>query len=101
SMLRARLNACIKFVTPMPIIDREDIAALQFRRNIVDPIKCRLIESFFFPRPSERCRSFGTRALDQDKLVALKIDKFFFALANQTNRHGIEQFVGKMDAGKW
>ena len=91
SMFRADLNACIKLVAPMPVIDREDIAASQFRRNIVDPMKCRLIESPFFPRRLGSCRSLGKRALDEHKPVALKIDQFFFALANQTNRHGIEQ----------
>ena len=43
----------------------------------------------------------GEGNVEETQSVAFKIDKFLFALANQTNRHGIEQFVGKMDAGKW
>src|SRR4029453_2522032 len=59
SMSRADLNAYIKLIAQMPVIDREDIAASQFRRNIVDPIKCRLIESRFFLRRPGSCRSVG------------------------------------------
>ena len=112
SMLRADLNACIKFIAQMPVIDREDIAASQFRRNAVDPIECSLIKgrlssrrlAMGLVRPIgglESCRFLGNGALDKHKPVAIEIDKFFFTVANQTNRHGIEQLVGKMDPDKW
>src|SRR4029450_5352735 len=112
SVLRADLNAWIKFIAQMPVIDREDIAASQFRRDAVDPIECRLIESPYFSRRLAMgrvrpigglgtCRSLGKRALDQHKAVTFETDKFFFTVANQTNGHGIEQLVGKMDTDKW
>src|SRR5947208_11275865 len=99
SMLRADLNAFWKFVIHASVIDRYDIAAPQIRGEAVDPIECRLIENPILGRRlgsparssfAQRCgrgrRSLRKRALDEHKLVVLKIDKFFHPAADQAYR---------------
>src|SRR5207244_7913980 len=93
SMLRAYLHLCLKFVAQTPVIDRDNVAALQFRCYVVNPLERRLIESAFSLRRLRSRHSPGKWTLDKHKLVALQIDKFFHAAADQPNRHRIQQFV--------
>src|SRR6266567_854306 len=101
SMSRADLHASVKFIAQMPVINRNDVAALQVRGEAVDPFECRLIENPFLVRRLGSRRSLRKRALDEHKLVVLKIDKFFHLAADQAHRHRVQQFVGKVDANEW
>ena len=89
SMLRADLKVRLKFVAKTAVIDRNHVPGLQVPGDIVNPIEHGLVECSGFSRK---------RALDQHKLVALEIDKFFHAVADQAHRHRVEQLVGKMNA---
>src|SRR5207249_892896 len=64
SMLRAHLNGCLGFRLRFSVINRQDIAALQFRRYVLDPIQRGLIEFF----------RIMNRSLDKQQVLAIKID---------------------------
>src|SRR6266481_4863565 len=111
SMLRAHLDLCLKFVRQTSVIDRDNISALQFRCDVVNPFEGRLIESPSVCRQLGRLRqgfgaqgssrSLGARALHEHKVIAFHINKFFHVAADQAHRHRIQQFVGKMNAHEW
>ena len=44
SVLGANLNACLKLIARMSIVDRDRIASLQVRSEVVDPIERSLIK---------------------------------------------------------
>src|SRR6266478_4998169 len=91
SMARAHLNGSLKFGSRTPVIDRDDVATLQVRCDIVDPVERGLVERPFIHRQPGRLRqgygarggsrSLAKRALDQHKLIAFQIDKLFHAAA--------------------
>src|SRR6266478_5224226 len=104
----------------MAVVDRERVTAFQFCREIVDPIKRSEVDFGFVAGRSrrqlrdERSQSrIDNRLLDKCKLIITPADKFFVPLrssagaghrpaaTDQMHRHGIEQLVGKMNAGKW
>src|SRR6266536_337904 len=100
AMLRAHLNVSLKFIFQTPIIDRDNVAPLQFRCYVIDPIERRLIESVPLCGRLEG-RLLRNWALHKDKLVILQINKFFHVAADQAHRHRVQQFVGKMNAQEW
>src|SRR6266480_5870684 len=86
SMLGADLNGGLKIFADVAVIDDQDVTALEICCRIIDPIERGLIE---------RSRRLGS-LIDKNEIVSLNIDKF----AGQIDRHGVEQLVGKMDAGE-
>ena len=91
SMLGADLNASLKFLARMPVIDCDHITTLQICRDFVDPIERSLI----------KLRSMK-RTFDEHKLVAFEGRPAFSRSAtDQADWHCVQQFVGKMDAGEW
>src|SRR6478672_12340797 len=50
SMPRSNLNGFLKFGGRTPVIDRDDVATLQVRCDIVDPVERGLVERPFIPR---------------------------------------------------
>src|SRR6476646_5668270 len=89
-MLGADLNAALKVLLQRPVIDGNHITTLQVRRDFIDAIERRLIENRFI-----------NLALDEYKLVAVETYQFFRSITDQAHRHGVQQFVGKMDAREW
>ena len=90
-MLRAHLNASLKFFTQAPVIDRDDVPALQIRGDVIDPIQ----------RSLAKVPVAIGRTLNESKVVALEANKFLRVLTDQTHRHRVQQFVGKMNAHEW
>src|SRR5437667_1819833 len=88
-MLRPDMKIALKFVARMSVIDRDHITAVQVRCDLIHPIKRGSIEGVF---------SLGKRALNENKFVAVQTDELLFAIPDQAHRHGVEQFIGKMDA---
>ena len=122
SMLRPHLQrpmgpmGRIRLPASEAVIDHEHKPALQLRREIVDPIERREIDLCFVAgRPHRQiCQPrLRGRLFDKDKLIITPAHKFFVPLrfsggaghrpaaTDQMHRHGIEQLVGKMNAGKW
>ena len=68
----------------MTIVDRDEVPALQICRDIFDPVQCSLIEGRLSSRLLRNRHSLGVfhPAVDQNKLVILKADKFFPARAD-------------------
>src|SRR6266540_6743941 len=71
SMSRADLNVSLKFGIRTPIIDRDNIPALQVRCEVVDPVKRRLI----------RLHVVIDRSLNENKVIAIDANKFLPAAA--------------------
>src|ERR1700730_8968573 len=71
SMFRAHLESLVKIAPRKAIVDRENETALQFPRNVRNPIELRSVGYL------------TNRRIDEDELVAGKIDK----LAAQIDRH--------------
>src|SRR5438477_12059095 len=90
SMLGADLNVSLKFLAQKTIVDRNHIATLQVRRDLVDPLEGSLIEPNFINRP-----------LDEDELVAVEAYQFLRSITDQVHGHCVQQFVGKMDTREW
>src|SRR5713101_2297890 len=74
----------IKFIAGKSVVEREHMTALQFRREIVDPIKRRQID-FSFVTGGTRGQLFyeclqrwiDNRLIGKNKFVVFKSDKFF------------------------
>src|SRR6266699_2169244 len=88
SMLRATLHTRAKFIARISVIDRDDVTTLQVRRHIFNPIEHSLIER----------NVITSGSLDKNKFVTVEANEFFPAVADQTHRHGIEEFVREMNA---
>src|SRR5437899_2348674 len=87
SMARAHLNGFLKFGGRTSVIDRDDVATLQVRCEELDPIKRRLVKLHVLIGWS----------LNENKFIAIDVNKFLPAAADQAHRHRVQQFVGKMD----
>src|SRR5947207_4868877 len=99
SMLGAHLDVGLEMVADVTVIDEQYVAAIEISGDVVDPIERGLVENpRRVPPPlgSGQPRVSCPYLIDQNEIVALKIDGF----AGQIDRQRIEQFVGKMDSGK-
>src|SRR6476620_5453599 len=90
SMLGADLNGSPKILVRAAVIDRNHVAALQIRCDFVHPVERGLIKTRLINRP-----------LDEYKLVAIETYQFLRSVTDQAHRHGVQQFVGKMDDREW
>jgi hypothetical protein len=89
-MLGADLNVSLKLLVQKPVIDGNHITTLQVRRDFIDELERSLIENRFI-----------NRALEEYKLLAVETYQFLRSITDQAYRHCVQQFVRKMDAGKW
>src|SRR6476469_2870677 len=89
-MVGTDLNGSPKILVRAAVIDRNHIAALQIRCDSVNPVERGLIKSRLINRP-----------LDEYKLVAIETYQFLRSVTDQAHRHGVQQFIGKMDAREW
>src|ERR1043166_2445300 len=90
SMFGAELNVSLELLVQKPVVDRNHVATLQVRRDLVDAPKHSFIEDCFINRP-----------LDEDKYVAVEAHQFLRSFTDQAHRHRVQEFVGKMHACKW
>src|SRR6476659_3222128 len=90
SMLGADLNGSPKILVRATVIDRNHVAAVQIRCDFVHPVERGLIKNRLLNRP-----------LNEYKFVALETYQFLRSVTDQVHRHGVQQFVGKMDAREW
>jgi len=81
-MAGANLNISLKFIARVPVINGDHITSLQICGDAVHPIERGLIK-----------RRAWDRTFDEQKLVAVKVDKLFDAGADQADWQGVEQFV--------
>src|SRR5215469_12493008 len=88
SMLRTDLNVSLKLGARTSVVDRDYITAMQIRGDALDPVKCRLV----------KLHALISWSLNENKFIAIDANKFFPAVADQAHRHGIQQFVAKMNA---
>src|SRR6476620_11151684 len=89
-MVGADLNGSPQILVRAAVIDRNHIAALQIWCDSVNPVERGLIKSRLIDRP-----------LDEYKLVAIETYQFLRSVTDQAHRHGVQQFVGEMDAREW
>src|SRR6267143_5350606 len=82
SMAGANLNSSLKFIARMPVINGDHIPSQQICGDAVHPIERGLIK-----------RRAWEWTLDEQKLVALKVDKLFDAGPDQADWHRVQQFV--------
>src|SRR5512132_1981006 len=89
-MLGADLNGSPKILVRAAVIDRNQVATLQIRCDFIHPIERGLIKNRLINWP-----------LDEYQVLAVETYQFFRSITDQPHRHCVQQFVRKMDAGKW
>ena len=76
----AHLNGRLKPTAGTPVINRDDVPALQIRRYVIDPIQ----------RSLAKVPVAIDRTLNESKVVALEANKFLHVLTDQTHRHRVQ-----------
>ena len=93
----AHLDVGLEMVADVTVIDEQYVAAIKIFGDVVDPIERGLVENprrLPHPLGSGQPRVSCPYLIDQNEIVALKIDGF----AGQIDRQRIEQFVGEKSA---